>query len=169
MVWNWMPCVCISKKQCPTCASSFSTSAESLLNLVCKRNASCCIWTSKFSHISICCNWVWPEIDAREVPFKLFKEMLMFCQPEAFEIAAFCFYHELSWEGLFNLKFASGSGLILENPNMPMRMLRSAQVSGGSSFSKASKLDLAGVLPLGVSSTPTNSKIPRWGEGIYTS
>ena len=69
----------VNEKHCPPCASSFSTSAESLLNLVCKRNASCCIWTSQFSHISICCNWVWPEIDAREAPFKLFKEMLMFC------------------------------------------------------------------------------------------
>ena len=42
---------------------------------------------------------------------------------------------------------------------MPIRIRRSAQVSGGGSFSKAGNLGRAGEVPSGVRSMPTNSMI----------
>ena len=70
----------------------------------------------------VCCDWIWPEVDEREVLFA--------CQGNVDNLAARSLWN--SWEGLFNLKFAPGCNMILKKSNMPMRMHRSAQVSGGS-------------------------------------
>ena len=151
MVWNWMSCVCISKKHCPPFASRFSSSMESLLDLACKRTVLMVDLDQVVFTYCVCCDWIWPEVDEREVLFA--------CQGNVDNLAARSLWN--SWEGLFNLKFAPGCNMILKKSNMPIRMHRSAQVSGGSIvfLLKAGNLDLVGLLPLDVSSTPTHSKM----------